>query len=449
MGDKGSGPYGDGGYEDDLGHPSLRRQTAGGLSDAEAERLLNGPWALTERSSRGVHEAGAKTGAENGDPQTSPTDLPGFGISAVAGRPARMAYSAGWDGADDPNGHAGARGPADAPETPGARRPEAVAGAPWPDRSVGSTDSGGETTVNSVSSVDFPIDLASPDAQAVARLLAAATAPPGPHELRGYEAARRAFERAGATPVRRSATLPLRRMIGVKFAAVAGALTVTGVAVAAEADVLPSPIQRVAHHMLGGVGVPDPEPDTSASGPATSASSSPLSTGPGTPRPTGPQASGTTSGNGAPLPGKPTGTVDQSAPGSSSSTDADVATLCRSYAAQQAGTGAALSGHDRRRLATLAGGEDKIPDYCARMLAVASTTPGGQPSDGSDTSSPASPSRDHKPTGTESSAPPPSATDTGPGNGNGHGHSTSPAPAPAVTPSPAVSPSHTPHLNKS
>ncbi|NUR57121.1 MAG: hypothetical protein HOV87_00180, partial [Catenulispora sp.] len=183
MGDIGSGPYGDGGYEDDLGHPQLPRplgdSLSDSLSDAEAERLLNGPWVLTERSSRGVQE----TGVKNGDQQAKPTDLPGLGISAVAGKPARMAYSAGWDGADDPSGHAGARGPADASDVPGARRPETAGGAPWPDRAAGSTDSGGEMTV---SSVDFPTDLASPDAQAVARLLAAATAPPGPHELRGY-----------------------------------------------------------------------------------------------------------------------------------------------------------------------------------------------------------------------------------------------------------------------
>ncbi|NUR57126.1 MAG: hypothetical protein HOV87_00205, partial [Catenulispora sp.] len=249
----------------------------------------------------------------------------------------------------------------------------------------------------------------------------------------------RAFERAGAAPVRRGAALPLplRRMIGVKVAAVAGALTVTGVAVAAEADVLPSPIQRVAHQVLGGVGVPDPEPDTTASGAVPNGSSS-SSARPGTPRPTGSPAAGTTSGGGVPLPGTPTGTVNPSTPGASGSTaEADVTTLCRSYAAQRAGSGEPLSGHDRRRLATLAGGEDKIPDFCARVLAAAPSTPGSQRSDGPGPSSVPSPSKDHKPTGTESSELPSSTSS--PGGGNGHGHNTSAPP----------SPSHTPHLSKS
>ena len=119
-----------------------------------------------------------------------------------------------------------------------------------------------------MSSVDFLADLGSAEARAVARVLSAASAPAWPHELRGYEAARRAYESAddsnaaaaGATPLRRAAGAPFRRLVGVKLAAVAGALTVTGVAVAAEADVLPSPVQRAAHQVLGGVGVPEPDP---------------------------------------------------------------------------------------------------------------------------------------------------------------------------------------------
>ncbi|WP_344660493.1 hypothetical protein [Catenulispora subtropica] len=285
-----------------------------------------------------------------------------------------------------------------------------------------------------VSSVDFPIDLASPDAQAVARLLAAATAPPRPHELRGYEAARRAFERAGtagATPVRR-AGLPLRRMIGVKVAAVAGALTVTGVAVAAEADVLPTPLQRVAHQMLGGVGVPDPDPDPAPSTAPGLASSS--STRPGTPHPTGTTPGGRTGSSGGSLPGTPTGTPtgtgSASAPGSSSAADTDVLTLCRAYTAQEQG-GAALSAPDRRRLATLAGGEEKIAGYCARMLAPASP----QPSDSAGSNNAPSPSKDHKPTDPSS----PGAQPTTPGSpdgGNGNGHGRTP------------DPTRTPHASK-
>ena len=205
-----------------------------------------------------------------------------------------------------------------------------------------------------MSSVDFLIELASSDVQAVARLLAAASAPPRPHELRGYEAARQAFENAGATPVRHSAGLPLRRLIGVKLAAVAGALTVTGVAVAAEADVLPSPVQRAAHQVLGGVGVPDPDPASRAAGVCVSVCvricvasgsgsgavpglSSSSSARPATPRPTGRAPDGTTADRGGPVPGTPTGTGNASTTGSSSAADSEALALCRVYVAPQRG----------------------------------------------------------------------------------------------------------------
>ena len=98
-----------------------------------------------------------------------------------------------------------------------------------PDGFAGSADSGGGTTVSSVGSVDYLADLGPlANAQALARLLSAAAAPPWPHELRGYESVRRAYEiagsagSAGATPLRRGVAAPLRRMVGVKLAAVAG-----------------------------------------------------------------------------------------------------------------------------------------------------------------------------------------------------------------------------------
>ncbi|MFD0633196.1 hypothetical protein ACFQ9X_18030 [Catenulispora yoronensis] len=292
-----------------------------------------------------------------------------------------------------------------------------------------------------VSSVDFPVDLATPDVQAVRRLLAAAAAPARPHELRGYDAARRAFERAGTTPVRRGAVVQLSRLIGVKVAAVAGALTVTGVAVAAEADVLPSPIQRVAHQVLGGVGVPEPEPEattpTSAAGGASSSTARPS-----TPRPTGAAAPAGSTGKALPAPGRPTGTGAGAipAPGTSTSADTavDVLALCRVFAAQQAGTGGPLTGHDRHALATLAGGEEKIAEFCATALAAVPpepTTPAADPAPDPSGSQPPStapsPSKDHKPAGATPTTP---ADSTSGGAGNGHGH----------TPNP----SHTPHLGR-
>ena len=294
-----------------------------------------------------------------------------------------------------------------------------------------------------MSSVDFLADLGSTaEGRAVARVLSAATAPPWPHELRGYDAARRAFESAGAgavsgtgagsgtgvssgsgavsgagagsgsgagaavggTPTRHGGRerrgaragaggafgLPARRLIGVKLAAVAGALTVTGVAVAAEADVLPSPIQRAAHHVLGGVGVPDPDSDprggqTMASSPGASSGALGSSSG----QHLAPNSQGGTdqgpggySSSGSSLPGTPGGSADT--PGQSASTaEADVLALCRVYTAHQGNGGAngdgnggdGLSDHDRHRL----GQEPGLLRADRRSCAAASraATPGG------------------------------------------------------------------------
>ncbi|WP_194909137.1 hypothetical protein [Catenulispora rubra] len=345
-----------------------------------------------------------------------------------------------------------------------------------------------------MSSVDFLADLgSSAEARAVARVLSAAAAPPWPHELRGYESARRAFENAGAAPVRggthgagvrtgaaktgvatagaprAGVGVPLRRLIGVKLAAVAGALTVTGVAVAAEADVLPSPIQRAAHQMLGGVGVPDPDAgprgeQTMASSPGSSgvpgsqgapgSLGSPGSQGaqgsqgshPGqllTPNSQGTdQASDSDSSSAGSLPGTPVGTADTSAQSAASTPPADALALCRTYVAHQ-GNGDAngngkdkggLNEHDRRRLAAMAGGEDKIGAFCAQVLAAASGTPVPQPTGASTpttspTSTPTSPStspdpsHDHKPAADTSSSAPgfgPVSTSSQDGGGGKH-----------------------------
>jgi hypothetical protein len=272
-----------------------------------------------------------------------------------------------------------------------------------------------------VSSVDFLADLGTTaNAQALARLLSVAAAPPWPHELRGYESARRAFENAGATPVRHSIGVPLRTLIGVKLVAVAGALTVTGVAFAAEADVLPSPIQRAAHQMLGGVGVPDPDP-RSRPGPAT-ASSSTSSAQPGTMSASGSPGGDHVTGTGA-GPGTPTGTA--SGPDQSTSA-ADAVALCRAYAAQQAGQEGALSGHDRHRLVTLAGGEDKVDGFCAGVLAAPSSLV-PQPT-GGPVPTPVSPdsSRGHEPQGSTGS---PNSTPSTSGSVDGNGHSHTPSPS--------------------
>ncbi|MEZ0114674.1 hypothetical protein ABH920_008709 [Catenulispora sp. EB89] len=341
-----------------------------------------------------------------------------------------------------------------------------------------------------MSSVDFLADLGqSAEARAVARVLSAAAAPPWPHELRGYESARRAFENAGAASARGgthsagtragaaragAVAVPLRRLIGVKLAAVAGALTVTGVAVAAEADVLPSPIQRAAHQVLGGVGVPDPDPgprgeQTMASSPGSSgvpgspggpeSQGSPGSQGvqgsqgsqgshPGqllTPNSPGTdQTSDGDSSSAGSLPGTPVGTADTPGQSPTSTAASDALALCRAYVAHQ-GNGDAngngngkgnggLNDHDRRRLAAMAGGEDKIGAFCAQVLAAASSAPvpkptGASTSTTSPTSTPTSPStspdpsHDHKPAAKPSSSAPgfgPVSTSSQGGGGGKH-----------------------------
>jgi hypothetical protein len=296
-----------------------------------------------------------------------------------------------------------------------------------------------------VSSVDFLADLGpSADVHAVARVLSAAAAPPWPHELRGYESARRAFEsagnagNAGTTPIRHSAGFPLRRLAGVKLAAVAGALTVTGVAVAAEADVLPSPVQRAAHQVLGGVGVPDPDSASRTGQTLASASGSPgLSSGQqGSPNlPSTDRGSSDRSTSGGLLPGTPVGTADTS--GQSPSTAVDPVALCRAYVAHpgnDAGNGnggGGLNAHDRKVLAALAGGEDKIAAYCTQVLGAASTggpvpQPTGLPTTPSVTPDP---SHDHKPGASSSSSPnsDPNASTSSNGGGNGHSHTPDPS----------------------
>lgn len=394
----------------------------GELSEAEAERLLDA-FRAAGIGPAAVPTPDRQSGVGTGDrcPTPGPATLPNTGISAVAGSSPQMSYSAGWDGAGDATD--GAHTPA------GINGPAAPEGVWRPDAHAGSGDTGGGTTV---SSVDFLADLgSSAEARAVAKVLSAAAAPPWPNELRGYESARRAFENAGATPVRRSAGFQFRRLAGVKLAAVAGALTVTGVAVAAEADVLPSPIQRAAHQMLGGVGVPDPEQardgQTMASPPGSST---------GHPGSQGSQsaghASGDPSGTGALLPGTPTGTADT--PGSTaSSAAADALALCRTYVAHKDdgnGNGnGGLSENDHRRLATLAGGEGKIDDFCAAVLAAPSGGPTVPQPSGASTAAPSgtasttpSSTHDHKPNSTTSSSPAYAPATSSPDGGNGHTH---------------------------
>jgi hypothetical protein len=211
---------------------------------------------------------------------------------------------------------------------------------------------------------------AGPAHRPLAALLAAAAAPPRPHELAGERAAVAALRRAHTTGVdatrahttgvdatrahttgvdatraraaRDGAGHPakparsVRRLALVKAAA-AGALALTGgVALAAETGHLPAPIQRRVHEMFSAVGVPPPDPTPAASAGPTGR--------PGDPRPAGP----------------PSGVPSPPA----------AAELCLAWrAAEKDPRGKAMAADALRALMSAAGRENRsIPAFCADVL---------------------------------------------------------------------------------
>lgn len=106
----------------------------------------------------------------------------------------------------------------------------------------------------------LPADDAPPGFAAVADLLAAAAATADDGPLRGEAAAMAAF-RAEAVKSRtvtyERPTMSLHSFRGrVVIAAAAGLITLGGGVAAAATGSLPTPVQRVAHQVLGGIGVP-------------------------------------------------------------------------------------------------------------------------------------------------------------------------------------------------
>lgn len=195
----------------------------------------------------------------------------------------------------------------------------------------------------------------------LSRLLAAAAAPPRPHELTGLDAALAAFAEAGRAE--QPAPAPRRRRV-LQPLAVAGAVSVLlvgGAAVAAETGHLP--------------GTGDP-PASSRSEQARETPSSPARTSPRK-EPSGPVAS----------PGR---TTAPPAPAAK-----DLVKLCRDWrqASKSKGKGTGpLKPDELRELARAAGGEARIPDFCAPLLEPPgrqsagphppASHPGPNPSDG-------------------------------------------------------------------
>jgi hypothetical protein len=192
-------------------------------------------------------------------------------------------------------------------------------------------------------------------------LLDAAKASPAPGELAGEQDAVAGFvtaHRAFTPPPARPDHPHVRgtvRALGVKIAAVAGALAVSGTAIAATTGHLPDSAQRRAHDLLG---APAPEipPGTPAPTPSAlrSITPSPVS------RPPGPAGSSV-----AP-------------PATARATPAPTLTdLCRQWLTPPGGP-RAVTPAGLRTLRTAAGGEKNIGSYCTNLLDPPTTEPATQ-----------------------------------------------------------------------
>jgi hypothetical protein len=196
----------------------------------------------------------------------------------------------------------------------------------------------------------------------VAEVLAAARAPTYDQDERVLARVLVAFNAAGtglaAAPARLGRHSGRSVRPAAKVAAAVALATGCGVAVAG-LGVLPTPVQRLAHDVLGGVGIPAPDkPDVERG--AGTAASTPTSGGSGvvSPRP-------------------------------SATTAHDLTTLCETVANNLGDWRGHLDASDRAALIAAAHGEPKVAHYCTRLLrpGAAKTTPAPTPS-GTATASP-------------------------------------------------------------
>jgi hypothetical protein len=167
-----------------------------------------------------------------------------------------------------------------------------------------------------------------PERPDLSRLLAAASAPPQPHERAGLDAALAAFDEAGRAE-RPATSTPRRRRVlrPVAAAAAVSVLLVGGVAVAAETGYLPGADTPPARESPTPGEVPSSAPRTSPGG---------------------------TSG--------PTGGPGHTA--SPRATTPAMAKLCRAWERRHE-KGRSMKPEELRELARAAGGEARIPAFCA------------------------------------------------------------------------------------
>ena len=210
---------------------------------------------------------------------------------------------------------------------------------------------------------------ASSDEQAVAKLLAVASAPPSIQELSGEARAVAAFTatRPAAAGPRHARHVARRRRLvlnprvshGVAAAAALGALTVGGVTAAAYSGKLPGSMQRLAHDHIGAprqhAARPHPTPAASHSSSTQKALRSDEGSEHGQP------------GLSAVTPKRSTHAPSPTGPGRSlpHGTSAQRFVLCTAYVIARDHGAKPDADQLFRQLAKLAGGRGNVSDYCA------------------------------------------------------------------------------------
>jgi hypothetical protein len=194
---------------------------------------------------------------------------------------------------------------------------------------------------------------APPGYAGVARLLAAAVAPPTPEELAGQAAVLAELravtrDRRDAAPAR--PPRPRRRRAGRAVVVVVGAMATGGVAAAT--GHLPAPVREAARSVLG------PAEAATSPGPAQSAAPGTATTGSGG---AGPGGSATTV-----APGPRT---DRAAAGPAARSALEE--LCQAYQEGNDGEqGGKLDATAFKKLAAVAGGDDRVEAFCEELLAA-------------------------------------------------------------------------------
>jgi len=217
-----------------------------------------------------------------------------------------------------------------------------------------------ESTVEELLTGALPPPQAPAGYTKVAQLLAAAAAAPTPEELAGqgavlaeFRAVARARQAAALAPGRARATARRRRR-GLAVAIVVGALATGGVAGAATGH-LPGPVRDAARTIAGaGTGTP-----------ASRTTGPPSASATGTPNAGG---AGSTASRAGGAPGSGPGSTGAGV-AAGPAADPALKGLCLAYAA---GEGADRGGKPDatafEELATVAGGEDRVADFCEELL---------------------------------------------------------------------------------